>query len=221
LVSTTNNILDELAQQAAIVALRNSSVVVFCVDVAKADFSEDSLIRELIEPQILIPVATKSDLLPEEVLTKRLGELNELFSPAPKSSTAKRFSELDTKSSHSKPDFGAGFLPTSSKTGAGIKLLRETLDSKIVELSIGGGRGKQVPERISTVALTTRHKQAVTEAIENTSEAINELKVGNDEVAAMMLRAAYQGLGDIEQPGVWGIDKRILEKIFSRFCIGK
>jgi len=34
----------------------------------------------------------------------------------------------------------------------------------------------------------------------------------------MMLRAAYQGICDIEQQH---IDEQILERIFSRFCIGK
>ena len=41
--------------------------------------------------------------------------------------------------------------------------------------------------------------------------------MGNDEIAAMMLRAAYQDLSNIEQ----NIDEKILENIFSRFCIGK
>jgi len=221
LISATNNILDELTQRAAIEALRNSSVVVFCVDVAKTDWSEDSLVRELIKPQILIPVATKSDLLSEKVLAKRLVELNELLGPAPKSSTAKRFSVLDTKSNHSKPVFGAGFFPISVETISGVELLRETLDKKIVELTVGTGHRTQIREQISTVALTTRHKQAVTEAIENVSEAINELKSENNEVVAMMLRAAYQCLCDIEQPTAWRADEQILERIFSRFCIGK
>ena len=203
------SILDELAQQAAIEALRNSSAIVFCVDVAKADWSEDISIRELIEPRILIPVATKSDLLSEKILAKRLGELNELFAP------------LETQREKSLTGSGAEFLSTSVETGVGVELLRETLDRKIVELTVGTGRGTQVPEHISTVALTTRHKQAVTEAIENISEAINELKASNDEVGAMMLRAAYQGLCDIEQPTTWRADEQILERIFSRFCIGK
>lgn len=197
LIAEPDGILDELAQQAAIEALRNSSLVVFCVDIAKADWGEDISIRTLVEPRCLIPVATKSDLLSGETLANRLGELNELF--------------------------GAEFLPTSVEAGNSIELLRKTIDRKIVELTVGTRGGAQVPDQISTVALTTRHKQAVTEAIENVIEATNELKGGNDEVASMMLRAAYQVLSDIESAiGQGGrADEEILRRIFSRFCIGK
>ena len=215
------SILDELAQQAAIEALRNSSVVVFCIDISKdtrlktQDFglwSEEiglwSLVCNL-GLGAVIPVATKSDLLSEKVLAKRLGELNELFAP------------LEAQRQKSLMGFVAEFLPTSVETGTGIELLRETIDRKIVELTVGTGRGAQVPEHISTVALTTRHKQAVTEAIENVSESINELKAGNDEVTAMMLRAAYQAISGIESATGGHVDEQILERIFSRFCIGK
>ena len=69
-----------------------------------------------------------------------------------------------------------------------------------------------------SVALTERHKKAVTDAIENIAEAIKELKNDNDEVAAMMLRAAIQSLSGIEHEH---IDEQLLDRIFSRFCIGK
>jgi tRNA modification GTPase len=191
-IATAENILDELAQQAAIEALRNSSVVIFCADLSKEDWSEDLLIFDLIEPQIMIPVATKSDLLSGEMLTERIAELNKLFN--------------------------ADFLITSVKTGIGLEQLCYTIDKRLIEQVLGRGAEGQVAERASGVALTVRHRQAVTEAIENVSESINELKVGNDEVAAMMLRAAYQAISDIEQQH---LDDEILERIFSRFCIGK
>jgi len=196
LTRAPNNILDELAQQAAIEALRNSSVVVFCVDISKPDWSEDTAIRKLTEPEVLIPVAAKSDLLSEKVLAKRLAELNELFA--------------------------AEFLPISAETGAGIELLRDTIDRKIIELALGSGMRDARYEIRDTrygLALTARHRQAVTDAIENVGESINELKAGNDEVTAMMLRAAYQAISDIESAG--RIDDEILERIFSHFCIGK
>jgi tRNA modification GTPase len=197
LTTESHEILDELAQQAAIEALRNSSVVVFCVDIAKTDWNEDISIRTLIEPESLIPVATKTDLLSEKLVVKKLGGLLEFF--------------------------GAEFLPISVETDSGIELLRETIDKTIVDMTVGAGGSGQIPEQISTVALTTRHKQAITEAIENVSEAMSELKNVNDEVAAMMLRAAHQGLFDIKSAtsGAERTDEQILERIFGRFCIGK
>ena len=198
LVSSPTNVLDKLAEQAAIEALRNSAVVVFCVDVSKADWAEDLSIRQLIEATRIIPVATKSDLLSQEVLAERLGILDELFA--------------------------VRFLPISIVTGAGIDLLRNRIDTILIEAALGSKAGESASaERLletaqHSVALTARHKQAVNEAIGNVREAIDELKLGNDEVTAMMLRAAYQALSHIEQQN---IDEQILDEIFSRFCVGK
>ncbi|MHC4173098.1 MAG: tRNA modification GTPase [Planctomycetota bacterium] len=211
-------ILDELAQQAAIEALRNSAVVVFCVDISQdprrksqdsGSWTEEiglwSLVWSLGSPG-LIPVATKCDLVSEQVLSERLAELNELF--------------------------GFELLVTSTETGIGIELLRNTIDRKILDsrfsmLDAGSSvlekRAMSIEHQVSGVALTARHRQLAGEAIENISESINELQAGNDEVAAMMLRAAYQGICDIESAtgGPGQIDEQILEKIFGRFCIGK
>jgi tRNA modification GTPase len=194
LIITAENILDELAQQAAVESLQNSSIVIFCVDISKADWAEDISIRGLIEPEVLIPAATKCDLLCEDVLTKRLAELDELF--------------------------GTGFIVTSAKNGDGTEQLKDMLDERIIELAFGSSKRGTKDERRETslIALTARHRQAVTEAIENLGQAINELKDGNDEVAAMLLRAAYQSISDIQQQHV---DEEILDRIFSRFCIGK
>jgi len=200
LMHQAHNILDELAQQAAVESLQNSSVVVFCVDASKKDWSEDITIRKLIEPKTLIPVATKCDLLSEEMLANHIAGLNKLFNRAP---------------ALQEP---VEFLPTSAETGIGLEQLRKGIDKKLIELAPGRGFEGQVAEQASGVALTARHRQAVTEAIENIEESINELKAGNDEVTAMMLRAAYEGLSSISQQHV---DEQILERIFSRFCIGK
>ena len=180
------SIIEELAQQAAIEGLRNSSVVVFCVDVSKKDWTEDISIRRLIESESLLPVATKSDLLSGQAMSECLDRLAGLF--------------------------GAGFLAVSSKNGSGMEQLIRKIDKKLVELlSVPAGSE-------SVAALTARHKQTVTEAIENVNEATNELKAKNDEVAAMMLRTAYETLSAIERQH---IDDEILENIFGRFCIGK
>ena len=187
LVIDADNILDELAQQAAIEALRNSNVVIFCVDISKAEWSHDTTIRKLIESKALLSVATKCDLLCEQNLPERLAALNELF-------------ETD-------------FLPISAHTGTGFQTLRETIDNKVTEQF-------KIP-RTSGVALTARHRQAVTEAIDHVGESIDELKAGSDEVAALLLRTAYQAVSDIRQPIATHVDEQILEQIFNRFCIGK
>jgi tRNA modification GTPase len=185
LITEPDNILDELAQQAAIEAIRNSAVVVFCVDISKSNWSEDISIRKLIDPKILIPAATKCDLVSQKVLSNRLAELNNMFA--------------------------TNFLPVSAKIGSGLDQLRDQIDSQLIS-------GQTYAE--SPLAITARHKQAVTEAITNLNDAGNELSAGNDEVAAMMLRAAYQGIGTIRQHDP-AVDEQILEQIFSRFCIGK
>ena len=187
LIIDADNILDELAQQAAIEALRNSDVVVYCVDLSKADWSQDAAVRQCIEPKIILPVATKWDLISEQALPARLAALNELFD--------------------------ADFLPVSAHGGTGIELLRQSIDNKLTE--------QFKTPRTSGVALTARHRQAVTEAMSHVGESIDELKAGNDEIAALMLRAAYQAVSDIQQPITAHIDEQILEQIFSRFCIGK
>ena len=110
--------------------------------------------------------------------------------------------------------FGFKFLTTSVTTSAGIKELKSAVDTKLLELSAGNF---ETP-RANGIALTARHKQVVSEAIENTKESINELKAGNDEVTAMMLRAAYKAVSDIEQEH---IDEQILDRIFGKFCVGK
>jgi tRNA modification GTPase len=181
-----NNILDELAEAAAIEALRRALVVVFCVDISRPGWAEDVAIRRLLKPQTVISVATKSDLLSEDILDKRLSELNELFE--------------------------SRFIAISARTDAGMGLLRDTIDKKLLET-----QNSKPDTRATAIALTARHRQAITRAIENIVESISELKAGNEEVAACMLRTAYKKISDMDS----SIDEKILENIFQRFCIGK
>jgi tRNA modification GTPase len=196
LVVSPSDILDALAQQAAVEALRNSSVVLFCVDVSKDDYNEDVAIRKLFDPRMLIAAATRSDLLAEPELTARLSKLRTAF--------------------------GCDFIPISSKTGNGLKLLCRTLDKALLGLVLGQDKTATLSQgslsEVSAPALTARHKKAMTEAMDYLDSAAGEILSGNDEVAAMMLRGACRWLSGIEQQNM---DDQVLEQIFSRFCIGK
>jgi tRNA modification GTPase len=175
-------ILDELAQQAAIEAIRNAMVVVFCVDITKPDWAEDLAIRRQINPAHLIAIATKTDLPEENETAERLLKLKILF--------------------------GCNFLPVSAHNGSGFDKLRTEIAARLVETHT-------IPD---TIALTSRHRQALNNAIHDIVQAEKEIKAGSEELAAMMLRTAYNQLSNIEQHD---IDEQLLDRIFARFCIGK
>lgn len=103
-----SGVLDGLAQAAAVEALNSAEAVVFCVDITKDDFSEDTAIRELIRPKEVILAGTKSDLLKKEQLREKRAELNQLF--------------------------GTEIVLTSAVSGAGLNKLREIIDKTIISL---------------------------------------------------------------------------------------
>ena len=109
--------------------------------------------------------------------------------------------------------FGTDFITTSAKTGTGLESLRDIIDKTLIELTAPSSESSQ-----NATVITARHKQAVTEAIENIDNATEELNAGSDELTAIMLRAAYQNVSNIEQHD---IDEQILKNIFVNFCIGK
>jgi tRNA modification GTPase len=185
LITHAETMLDELAQQAAIQALQNATAVIFCVDAEKPELIEDLAIRQLTNPDHLIAVVTKADLVAENQIAARLPKLKSLF--------------------------GCDFLPISAHTGFGLDKLKDKIAERLFT-------GKSTAMDKYGVALTARHRQAVTAAIADLVQAVDELKAGNDEVAAMMLRTAYHSLEGVEQHR---IDELLLDRIFSHFCIGK
>lgn len=108
--------------------------------------------------------------------------------------------------------FGQEVVATSSANNEGVEQLRSLIEEKIVQLMAGSA------EAADKIAINQRHRETVTESIDNLSQAIPELAGGNDEVAAMLLRLACEKLGGIEKED---IDEAVLERIFENFCIGK
>jgi len=191
LIENPMTIIDQLAQQAAIEALRHAKVVLFCVDISKPNYSEDIKLLKLVDSNEIIYVAAKADLLDNKELCTNLSQLKQLF--------------------------GHTFFPVSSKSKHGIKELITKIDSSLI--TTASAKNPALSESPpGSIALTARHKKSVAETIENLTQAIDQLNAGNDEIAAMMLRSAYQNLSRIEQQD---INEKVLRNIFGHFCIGK
>ena len=77
------DLLDELGRTAAVEAINKAGVVLFCIDVTSDDLAGDVDIFRSIENETVLPVATKCDLLGEDKLREKQGELAELFSMEP------------------------------------------------------------------------------------------------------------------------------------------
>jgi tRNA modification GTPase len=194
LINKPQNIIDKLTQQAAIDALGNCDLVVFCVDASKtaAKLDEDIRISLLLKSRPLLFAATKADLLSPLKLSKKLTYL-------------RRF-------------FDADFIITSSKTGLGIEQLKKAIDNKILESIFGSQvRQKHSAALREMTSLTNRHRQSIISASDAINQAVTALKNDSSEAAAMLIRSAVQTIGDIRQP----VDEQVLDRIFSTFCIGK
>jgi tRNA modification GTPase len=114
------------------------------------------------------------------------------------------------KTSQLKSLFDCNFLPVSAHSNAGLDKLKAQITERIITVTPEDGK--------YSIALTARHRQDVTSAIADLEKAVDELKAGNNEIAAMMLRTSHSQLANIEQHN---IDEQLLDRIFSRFCIGK
>ncbi len=205
LLAAPDSVLDRLAQQAALEALHRCTAVLFCVDITKSDLHDDSAARGLVTrasgpcssdlPSSAAEPAPPRPAVPVIGVATKCDLLSD--------------DELPRQRERLARTFGGEFLPTSAQTGRG----RQELLHAIAQSAI-----RNPQSAISSVALTARHKQAVMEAIANTRQAITEVNHGRPEIAATMIRAAWQALSEIEQQP---LDEQVLDRIFSRFCIGK
>jgi len=101
------DILDDIAQQAAIEAVNNATLVIFCIAMDSDDLAQDLRLLPLITAKDILYVATKCDSLGErelgdkiKLLTKKLGE---------------------------------SLLQTSSQNANGLDELRSAINEKIVD----------------------------------------------------------------------------------------
>jgi tRNA modification GTPase len=180
----SKTILDQLAQDAAIDAMRTAQIVVFCVDVSKPTWDEDIEIFEMIRHKNLILTATKCDVPTSTILADKIHQMEAMF--------------------------GRIFLTSSSAAKDGLQSLKTAVDAALAH-----GTAAEIADMVS---LNQRHRRWLEEAVSNLSQAKQEIISDNEEVAVMLLRNGYRAFGELSDEG---IDEAVLERIFSRFCIGK
>ncbi|HBG78928.1 MAG TPA: tRNA uridine-5-carboxymethylaminomethyl(34) synthesis GTPase MnmE [Phycisphaerales bacterium] len=194
LVIEPADILERLANTAALNAIETSMLIIFCVDITKDDYSEDIKIlnntawakAHPTNKKPAIFTATKSDLLNDKQSAKKIEELKNIFN--------------------------RDFLPVSIKTSTGLEVLKQTIRQTIITQTAFSSQAAD------KTTLTARHLQIANEAMKNIGDAQNELKNNNEEIAAVFLRNALACLAGFD---AGHIDEAILDNIFSKFCIGK
>ncbi len=189
LIVEPQTLIDQLAQATAVDALKNATRVIFCIDITKDDLTDDMAIYHTIQTDSVIPVATKADLVERKKRNAQIEKFNLAFQTC--------------------------FLPISIKTGDGLEKLKDRIVTQLNALAVVPGTEAQSQ---SACALTARHRQSVTNALEQIEQADTPLAQDQIEIAAMMLRAAIGELTAIESEH---LDETILDNIFAKFCIGK
>jgi tRNA modification GTPase len=209
---TTRDILKEQ------LTLKNSSLILF--DCAGLVIEAENEIERLTQQAAIEALETSDVVIFCVDITKKESRLDEdssvrrLFNPKKVIALATKIDlvsagEIDRRLSKLREIFNLDFLAVSSKTGQGMEKLKDKIDNALVI---------QGTAQADIAGLTGRHRQSITESIDNIRQAARQMDAGNDEVAAMLIRSAYKSISDIEQQP---IDEKILETIFSNFCVGK
>ena len=153
---------------------------------------------------------TKNDLKEDEAIFQ--GIKRNAIVPA-----ATKCDELEERNVREKLDllgsqFGCPFIAVSGQAKSGLDTLRGIIQERLLS---GRPSGEEAENRL---ALNQRHRRILQEAVKGLADCADELIRENTEIAAMLLRDVRGGLGGVEHEAV---DESILERIFSRFCIGK
>jgi len=104
----------------------------------------------------------------------------------------------------------AKVVETAAVKGEGIKSLEDAVTDQLDQIMEPGGE--------SPVIVSVRHEQVIKEAIECLNNALNVLEIDPLEMVSLELQHANEALGEITGETV---NEKLLDKIFSEFCLGK
>ena len=177
--------VDRLAHQAAVEALGQAEMVLFCIDAGKTSFEADRRILSQTKAATIIPVATKADLADAAAIERLEAQMKNVFS--------------------------LPFSVTSARTGQGLTELKSRIENTLLT-------GRSFDAHADRLTLNRRHQERIEDAVKTLGLAADELHAGREDTASMLLRQSYETLGGLERENV---SEKILDSIFSRFCIGK
>jgi tRNA modification GTPase len=210
-VATTRDVLT------GILELRNSRCILFdCAgltagetDDILAKLSFDASVEALAAAEVVIFCldADKDDYA-EDIAAVRMLKKDRFILAAAKCDLLEA-SRLERKKEELKRIFSIEPVMTSSVTGAGLDELKTIIENEI---------SARPTEADDAIAINQRHRRRIEEAIINLDQAAQQITQDADEIAAMFLRTANKELAMLETED---LDTDILERIFSRFCIGK
>jgi len=215
-IRETDNEIEKIGIEKARNALMDADLIVFLVDGSKEIDEDDiealKLVVEMIAPppgaqgftgdssgNKLAIALSKADL--PQMVTEE--DLEYLITDVGLTDKSKLYTIRD--------DGRLYTIQLSAETGEGTPALED-----IIEGAVYGGAAIQREEPLVTNA---RHKDLLTRAAFEIEAAAGELtQTGNIDLAETNIRTAYDSLGEIT--GETATDD-ILDRIFSRFCIGK
>ena len=146
-------------------------------------------------------------------------ELLKLFTPKQLIAAATKSELLDTAPLDARLRQLKGYIhefpviPISSLTGYNIDLLKQTMSAGLARIT-SASDGESVGATVNQ-----RHHDSLNGSLELCSEAMTHIQSGSYELASLSLRQSHELLAGIEQHKT--IDEKILDNIFSNFCIGK
>jgi tRNA modification GTPase len=190
-IRQTKDIVEAIGVERSHNALQQADLILFALDASQPLTQEDYTLAQTISGRTVIVVENKQDLLSTQ---------------SPISSHQSPISSL-----HSSLLPNAPHIPLSALTGIGI----EKLEEQIWQLVIGG----QAAANEATLVTNPRHKQAIEQARDHITDALESAQLGMPaDFLTIDLHAAVNALGEIT--GETATDD-LLNAIFSRFCIGK
>ena len=107
--------------------------------------------------------------------------------------------------------FNADFIPASSLTAQNLPAILSRIDSALA------ASGDNISSQL--IALDNRQRISLKTALDDLNQIFELLKSDNRPVISMLIRDAYGTLSEISQPHT--LDEAVLDRIFSKFCIGK